>query len=368
MNKERLLNTFLDLVKIPSPSGNERRVADYIINFANANGIEVYEDHSQDASKGNTSNILAILKAEGKKRIMFSAHMDTVCPCESIHPIIEEGVIRSDGTSILGGDDKAGIATMLELMLEMKEEKDRPEILFAFSYGEEIGLNGARGLDLEALGKVEACYVLDSSGQVGEIIDAAPFSANGTLKVIGKEAHAGIAPELGVNALVVASAAISQLHIGRLDEETTCNIGKVTGGLASNIVMPSVEMVFEARSLELEKLELLLANVHETFKETCSELNAVFETTVKLKTPGFKINHESEIAQKAVAACEQLGIEPFFKTSGGGSDANIFNSKGLPSLTLAVGMSDVHTVHEFIKIEDLEKTVDLITEITKQYK
>ena len=366
MNKERLLNTFLDLVKIPSPSGNERRVADYILNFANANGVEVYEDQSQ-ADFGNAGNVTAILRSEGKKRVMFSAHMDTVLPCDSIHPIIKDGVITSDGTSILGGDDKAGIAAMLELMLEMKQINDRPEIYFVFSYGEETGLNGASSYDTSSLSNIDGAYILDSSGDVGEIIDGAPYSANGILKVIGKEAHAGIAPELGVNALVVAAAAISELQIGRLDEETTCNIGTVTGGLASNIVMPSVEMVFEARSLKLDKLENLLAHVHATFKETCSEENAHFESTVQLKTPGFVIDHNSEIALKVVEACKKIGIEPIFKTSGGASDANIYNSKGIPSLTLAVGMRDVHTVHEYIRIDDLMKTVELITAITNEY-
>lgn len=367
MNKERLVNTFLDLVKIPSPSGNERRVADYILNFCNANGIEVYEDNANIEYGGNAGNVVAILRCENKKRLMFSAHMDTVLPCDEINPILEDGVIRSDGTSILGGDDKCGIAAMLEMMLNAKALSDRPELIFVFSFGEENGLNGPKYMDTEQLGKIDGAYILDSSGRVGEIVKGAPYFANGVLKVIGKEAHAGICPEKGVNALCVAAQAITQLHIGRIDEETTCNLGEVKGGLAYNIVMPSVDIVFEARSLNHSKLENLLNEVHHVFKETCSELNARFETTVKIQTPGFMIDEDDELSKAVVRACEKIGIEAEFKTSGGASDANIYNSKGIKSLNLACGMSDVHTVHEYLRIDDLVKITELITALMEEY-
>lgn len=369
MNKERLLNTFLDLVRIPSPSKNERRVADYIINFCNANGIEVYEDQANLNYGGNTGNVVAIMRAEGKQRIMFSAHMDTVLPCDEINPVIEDGIIRTDGTSVLGGDDKSGIAAMLELMLNIKENNlEHPELLFVFSFGEENGLNGATYMDVEkTLGKIDAAFILDSSGTPGEIIYGAPYTARGTLTVVGKEAHAGIAPELGVNALCVAADAISQLEIGRIDEETTCNIGKIEGGLACNIVIPEVNMVFEARSLNHDKLDQLLGKVNQVFEKTCCEWNAQFITTVKLESPGYCIDTNSDIALKASSAAKNCDLDVRFKTTGGGSDANIYNSKGISSLVLATGMSQVHTVNEFIKIEDIEKTTAWITEIMKQY-
>lgn len=368
MNKERLVNTFLDLVRIPSPSRNERRVADYILNFCNANGIEVYEDDANIEYGGNAGNIVAILRAENKKRLMFSAHMDTVLPCDEINPIIDDEVIRSDGTSILGGDDKCGIAAMLEMMLNVKSLTDRPELIFVFSFGEENGLNGPKYMDTQQLGKIDGAYILDSSGRPGEIVKGAPYFANGVLKVIGKEAHAGICPEKGVNALCVAAQAITQLHIGRVEEETTCNLGEVKGGLAYNIVMPSVEIVFEARSLNHDKLENLLNQVHLVFKETCSELNARFESTVKIQTPGFMIDEDDEISRAVVNACEKIGLQAEFKTSGGASDANIYNSKGIKSLNLACGMSEVHTVQEYLRIEDLVKTTELITALMEEYK
>lgn len=368
MNKERLVNTFLDLVRIPSPSRNERRVADYILNFCNANGIEVYEDDANIEYGGNAGNVVAILRAENRKRLLFSAHMDTVLPCDEINPVIEDDVIKSDGTSILGGDDKCGIAAMLEMLLNVKELNDRPELIFVFSFGEENGLNGPKYMNTELLGKIDGAYILDSSGKPGEIVKGAPYFANGVLKVIGKEAHAGVCPEKGVNALCVAAQAITQLQIGRVDEETTCNLGEVKGGLAYNIVMLSVEIVFEARSLNHDKLEALINQVHMVFKETCSELNARFETTVKIQTPGFMIDEIDEISKAVVNACEKIGLEAEFKTSGGASDANIYNSKGIKSLNLACGMTDVHTVQESLKIEDLVKTTELIMAIMDEYK
>lgn len=367
VNKERLTNTFLDMVRLSSPSGKERAMADFLIKYLKEHGVEVYEDKAGETIDGNSGNVVGILRAPGKKRIMLSAHMDTVSPCECIHPIVEDGIIKTDETSVLGGDDKSGIVAILELIHQIKEQNlDHPEIIMVFSIAEEAGLFGAKAFDIHAHGPIDCAFILDSSGDPGKVIHAAPYSASGDIIIHGLEAHAGIAPEKGVNAFVVASHAISKLKIGRIDEETTCNVGVVEGGLASNIVMPSIRMLFEARSLEKEKLLSLLKEVHTTFEQTCKEWGATLDNQVTVKTPGYKISLDSSICNVVKNACEKAGYEPNFAFSMGASDANIYNEKGIASVNLATGMSKVHTVKEFIKIDDMVAVSSILVEIVKE--
>lgn len=366
IQKQRVLNTFLDMVKISSPSGNERRMADYLINHMNANGIEVYEDKAGETIRGNTGNVIAKIKGNGKKHIVLTAHMDTVVPCDEIHPVIDGDIVKTDGTSVLGGDDKSGIAAILELIQQIRAESiDHPDLTLIFSIAEETGLYGAKAIDESILKDVDCAFVLDSSGHTGEVIYTAPYSAGGKLIVHGKEAHAGVAPEKGVNALVVAAHAISKLDIGRIDEETTCNIGKIEGGLASNIVMPKVEMVYEARSLSKQKLDDILKKTMDTFKVVCEECHATFETDVKVNTSGYAIDQHTEFMQALKNACDETGITYTLKTSMGGSDANIYNEKGIPAVVLATGMSNVHTVHEYIDMNDVNNLSQLLVNLMK---
>ncbi len=367
INKERLTAIFLDMARISSPSGKERAMADFLIKYLKEHDIEVYEDAAGKTINGNSGNVVGILRAPGKKRIVLSAHMDTVSPCESIHPIVEDGIIKTDETSVLGGDDKSGIAAILELIHQIKEQNlDHPEIIMVFSIAEEAGLFGAKAFDTHAYGTIDYAFILDSSGDPGKVIHAAPYSASGDIIIHGLEAHAGIAPEKGINALVVASHAISKLNIGRIDEETTCNIGVIEGGSASNIVMPSVRMLFEARSLEKEKLLSLLKVVQDTFEQTCKDWGATLDNQVTVKTPGYKISLDSDICNIVKRACGNAGFEANFAFSMGGSDANIYNEKGIPSVNLATGMSKVHTVKECIKIEDMVSVSSILVEIMKE--
>lgn len=367
INKERVTKTFLEMASLSSPSGKERSMADFLIQYLKQHNMEVYEDHAGETIDGNSGNIIGILKAPGKKRVLLSAHMDTVSPCTAVHPILEDGVIKTDGTSVLGGDDKSGIVAILELIHQIQEQNlDHPEIVMVFSIAEEAGLFGAKAFDANAYGPIDYAFILDSSGDPGKVIHAAPYSASGDIIIHGKEAHAGIAPEKGVNALVVAAHAISKLKIGRIDEETTCNIGTVEGGLASNIVMPSVRMLFEARSLEKEKLLSVLQEVDTAFATACKEWGATLDNQVVVKTPGYKIALDESICQIAKNAYENAGFDAQFAFSMGGSDANIYNEKGIASLNLATGMSKVHTVEEFIKVQDMVDVSAILVEIIKE--
>ena len=258
INRERMVENFINMAKISSPSLKEREVADYIKKELESIGLEVIEDNAGEKTGGNSGNIIGILRAPGKKKVLLSAHMDTVLPCDKVNPIIENGIIKSDGTTVLGGDDKAGIANIIEAIRVIKENNfDHPEIIVVCSIAEEIGLLGAKNFDIEKYAP-DYSFILDSSGKPGIAIIQTPYSAKGEMKIIGKPAHAGIAPENGINALTVAAHAITKIKLGRIDSETTSNIGVVRGGEAVNIVMPEVTLHYEARSFSGEKLDSLL--------------------------------------------------------------------------------------------------------------
>lgn len=367
VNKERIVKSFIDMAKISSPSYGERGMADYIIKKLKELDLEVYEDKTGEKISGNAGNVITVLKGNKKKRLLISAHMDTVTPCEKIIPIIDGDIIRTDGNSVLGADDKAGIAAIIEMINIIKEnEIEYPEIIVVFSVAEECGLHGAKNLDISKFGKIDYGYILDSGGEPGICYNMAPYAANGKYTIIGKAAHAGGEPENGVNAFVVASEAVSKLKIGRIDDDTTCNIGVVNGGIATNIVMPSIEISFEARSLYENKLDQLLEETSKVFEETCKKYNAKFINNVfRGKTKGYEIDEECETIELFKKSVENLGYKFELKPSGGGSDTNIYNMKGIPSVNISVGMENVHSTEEFIKIDSLVKTSSILIELIK---
>ena len=363
INKERLKNNFLELVKIPSPSLKERVVADVLKSQLISLGLEVFEDEAGKEVGSDSGNIIGILHSENKNKVLFSAHMDTVLPCEKITPVIDGDIIKTDGTSVLGGDDKAGIAAIIEMLTLIKENNlPHPEIVVIFSISEEIGLKGAKLVNDDILKDVNYGFVIDSGGKAGIATIAAPYSAKGKIEITGKSSHAG-KPEKGINAFVVASHAVSKLTIGKVNDETTCNIGTVSGGTAVNIVMEKVEMMFEARSQSLGKLEELLEKTNNTFEEVCKSFGAKLINEVKKGTSGYNLSLDSGILKLFENACKNTDLEFKAVSSQGGSDANVYNSKGIPTLNLSVGMSEVHTVNEFININDIADCTKLILEL-----
>lgn len=367
VNESRVINNFLDMVKISSPSLKERGMADYLKKLLEELGLVVEEDNTGEKIGGNAGNIIARLPGKIDKKIMFSSHMDTVTPCEKINPIIKDGIISTDGTSILGGDDKAGIAAILEMIRMVKESgKDYPEIIGVFSVAEEIGLLGAKHLEIEKYGP-DMAIIIDSGGAPGTAVIQSPYAAKGEIKVIGKTAHAGVAPELGINALTVSAHAITKLRLGRIDSETTSNIGVVSGGNAVNIVMPEVSMMYEARSFKKESLEELLEETFKIFKEETERFGAKFSHNVVVGYDGYRLDEKSKILNVVEIATKMSGVELRKISSGGGCDANIYSGKGIPSINLGIGMNKVHTVEENIKIEDIVNCTKLIYEILRGF-
>lgn len=368
INEKRVIDNFIEMAKISSPSLREREMGDYLINKLKSLGLEVHEDNAGERYGGNCGNIIAVLKGNnGSKKILFSSHMDTVVPCDKIVPVVEDKIIKTDGTSVLGGDDKSGIAAIIEAIETIKENNiPHPEVVMIFSIAEEIGLLGAKAFDMKKYSP-DYSFILDSSGKPGSTIVQAPNSAKGEMKIIGKPAHAGISPENGINALYVASHAISKMSLGRIDSETTSNIGIVRGGDAVNIVMPAISLMYEARSFVKEKLDNLLADTDKLFKDIAKEHGAEFINNVKIGYNGFKIEKNSPILKAVENASNRLGLKYEEKSSGGGSDANIYNANGFMAVNLATGMSKVHTTEEFIEKVDIIDSARLVLEIIKEF-
>lgn len=361
----RLVEEFLELVQIDSETKHEQVIAPILVQKLEEMGFDVFQDDSHTRTGHGAGNIIATLKGdESIEPIYFTVHMDTVVPGIGIKPEIrEDGYIYSDGTTILGADDKAGMAAIFEMARRIKEKNIKHgTIQFIITAGEESGLVGAKELD-PALIIAKYGFAVDSDGKVGGIVVAAPFQAKVNVKVFGKTAHAGVAPEKGISAITVAAKAVAQLKLGRLDEETTANIGRFEGGKATNIVCDEVTIFAEARSIDETKLNAQTAHMKETFERVAIENGARAEVEVALSYPGFRVTEADKVVQVAQAAAKAVGREPQLGISGGGSDANVIAGFGIPTVNLSVGYEEIHTTNERMPVQELEKLADLLEQI-----
>lgn len=368
INEKRLLERFLKYVQIDSPTKHEREFAEHLMSEMEAMGLEVYMDDAGEKTGSDSGNLICKIKGNTKgETILFSSHMDTVSPGIGIKPQIRDGVIYSDGTTILGGDDKAGVASIMEA-IETILEKDIPhgDIEVVFSIFEEGGLFGAKNLDYDKL-DAKLGFVLDSGGQPGQIIIQGPAQNKIDAKFIGKEAHAGVAPEKGISAIQIAAEAISNMKLLRIDDETTANIGSIEGGGPTNIVANEVIIKAESRSLKDEKLKEQTDHMVKAMEDAAEKFSGKVEIEVDTAYSAFKVDENEEIVEKVKQACRNINLEPFTASSGGGSDTNILNGKGIKAVNLGIGEKNPHTLEEHIKIEDLENASRLALEIIKVY-
>lgn len=367
INRERLLAEFCELTRIDSPTKNERQIADILKNRLEGLGMVVTEDQAGLTIGGNCGNVFAYLKGSLPQApiLLLSAHMDTVDPCLSIEPVIHNGRITSAGSTILGADDKAGIAPILEALRTIQEQSiPHGDIQVIFNVAEEGGLHGSKNIDKTQL-KADLGFVLDAVGEPGIIILEAPGQDRINVTIKGRASHAGATPEDGISAIVVAAKAIACMQTGRIDEETTSNIGTIQGGLATNIVADRVEITCESRSRNIGKLERQTAGMCETFKRCADEMGAVAEIDVIRLYDSFTIIKESKIALLTAQAAQSANLTATFEATGGGSDANYYNSYGVPCVVLGIGMQKPHTTDEFIEEEDLYRSAKLVVEIIK---
>ncbi len=347
INEQRLVDTFLELVRIDSPSGHEEAIGRHL--------MAVLRALTDDVEQDEAGNIIARFPGdESRQPLMLNAHMDTVGTDTGITPVIRDGVIYSDGTTILGADDKSGVAVILEVMRVLQEHPDipRPPVDVVVTVGEERGLLGAQALDVSRV-RSRRGLVLDSGGPIGTIVVAAPYQDKHWVTVIGKASHAGAEPEKGISAIRVAAEAIAAMRLGKVDEETTANVGVIEGGVATNIVPERVEILSEARSRDEGKLVAQTQHMVACFQEAAARHGARVEVEVKRLYDGYRYTPDHPLVRRVAEAARSLGFEPVYKEAGGGTDANIFNSKGMTCVVISTGQADVHTKNEHIAIEDM---------------
>src|SRR5690625_177748 len=319
MNKDRLVNEFIELVQIDSETKNEAEIAKVLKKKFSDLGLEVSEDASKEQTGHGAGNLICNLKgnADGADTIYFTSHMDTVVPGQGINPSIKDGYIVSDGTTILGADDKAGLAAILESIRTLQENNIKHgDVQFIITAGEESGLVGAKALDSSLL-KAKYGYAIDSNGDVGDIIVAAPTQAKLYTIMKGKTAHAGVAPEKGISAITLASKAIEKMPLGRIDSETTANIGSFAGGPQTNSVCDHVELDAEVRSVIPEKMEAQAKLMKEIFKTTGEELGGGADVTVEVMYPGFNQKEGDQVVEVARNAAKSIGRTSKLLSSGG---------------------------------------------------
>lgn len=361
VNEQRLVDTFCHLVTIDAATGNERQIADELISRLKELGANVREDNAGVAIGGNTGNVIASFAGTKPHTpaILLSAHMDRVEPGKGIRPQIENGIIRSSGDTILAADDLAGIAAILEALTVIKEQNiAHGPIEVVFTIAEEGGLHGAKGLDVSQL-QAKMGFIFDGGGKVGDLTVQAPAQTSLKATFKGKAAHAGVEPEKGINALKAAAMAIAEMKLGRIDEETTANIGIIRAGRATNIVPDEAVIEGEARSRNPKKLKKQVDHMVDAINKACAKTGASVDLQLEDSYPAFHLTEKDPVVQVFQAACETIGLSANLIGSGGGSDANILNGKGIPSVVLGMGYEAVHTTNEYIPIEQLQKAAEL---------
>jgi tripeptide aminopeptidase len=352
---ERMINQFMDMVRIDSESGDEAEIMAYLLVELKKMGGDVELD--------SYGNLLAKFKAkgcEGKAPILLSCHGDTVKPGKGIEPVLKDGVIRSAGDTILGADDKAGIAEVLEAI---RTAEIYPPLEFAVSRQEEIGLFGVKNMDFS---KITAKYgFLMDNDTLETIVIGGPSYFAIDITITGKAAHAGMEPEKGINAIYAASKAISSLRLGRLDNETTANVGVINGGIIRNGVPDKVSILAECRSMDHEKAQALSVEMVEIIKKEVEAVGAQVEISVNNLCKAVTIDAKAPVVIMAQKGLKKVGYDakPIYIT--GFTDASIYNNHGIEMAVVGIGAKNEHSTDESIAVEDMEKALEALIEMMR---
>jgi tripeptide aminopeptidase len=368
INKDRLLNEFIELVGVPCPSKDEKAEAELLVRKLQDMGLEVKVDDAGSKIGGTTGNVWAFLpgNVQGATRLFFEAHMDSVPPTTGTKVVRRDGVLYSDGTTTLGGDDKVGIAAALEAVRIVQEQNiPHGDIQLCFTIAEEIGCLGVVNLDPADI-KADLGYCLDIGGAPGIVTNAAPRLFDIYFTVRGKSAHAGIEPEKGINAIMLAAKALAALPAyGRLDEETTLNVGQIEGGAATNIVAEQARFVIDMRCMDPEKLERLKDATISLIREVVEAGGGMLEVEPVEGSPAVHVAEDHAAVLLAKQAADNLQLPFELTKTGGCSDGNFLCGYGLPCILLATGMSKVHTTEEYLRECDLYNCARWVTEIIR---
>jgi tripeptide aminopeptidase len=355
-----VLDLFLELAAEPSPPGDERAVADHVLRYLRDCGLQPEEDDAGPAIASNAGNVFVRLEPTAAGEPVFlCAHFDTVPPTDAIRPVVEDGVVRNAQPTILGGDNKAAIAVMLEATRRvLAENRPHAGLELVFTPKEEVGLLGAYAFDHTRL-SARTGYVYDQAAAIGEVIVGAPAAHQLDIVFHGRAAHAGMYPEEGRSAVAAAARAISEMRLGRVDEETTANIGRIRGGTAANIIPEWCTLVGEARSHDERKLADLVQEMQDAVTFAAGVAEVQVETKVKRTYRAYRFKRGDLAVRLAADALERCGFAPSYGLSGGAADANVFNERGLQCVNLANGMAEIHTPDEYIAVADLEAMVEV---------
>jgi len=356
VQEDRVLYMFLELAQTSHRSGEEQLLAQRIVTRLRTLGLKAHIDKA--------GNVIASLPGQGEP-ILLSAHLDSVDPCTGVAPVLDGGIIRSDGRTVLGADDLSGVVAILEALQVVTEGKiaHRP-VEVSLTVEEETGLNGSKNLNYGEL-RARMGVALDASGPFGAIVVAAPSHNMLSATVLGKAAHAGVAPENGISAIRIAAEAIAKMPLGRIDSETTANIGIIRGGIATNIIPDKVEIEGEARSRDERKLRQQSLAMTEALEQTAKRLGGEAKVQVERAYNGFVLTEDDEIVRLAMKAIEAVGVTPRLEASGGGSDINIYNAHGIACTNLSTGMMHAHTTEEWIAVADLVNAARTVLELIR---
>ncbi len=368
INEERLVKLFKDLCLINAPALQEAASVAYVRRYLEELGLEVSEDDAGAKTGGNANNLIAWLRGTkpDAPKVFLSAHFDTVEPTAGLVIGEKDGVFYSESDTILGADDKGGMAPAIEAIHALMESGEaHGDVCLLFSIAEEIGLLGADALDIQSLG-LDYGYVLDTGPPVGTFVNRTATHDKLDITIYGIPAHSGKDPEKGINAIQVAAEAIQGMKIGRIGPETTANLGMIQGGTATNVVCPFVKIKAEARSTDVVELDAQIDHMVQKFEAAARAWN----TEVKIKHVrhyvSYHVPEDSPVVRTAQKASRALGFEPTIRTTLGGSDANIYNQKGVPCIVVATGMEKIHTHDEFISKKDLVDTAKLALELIRE--
>jgi tripeptide aminopeptidase len=360
IERSDVTHLFCELAALATPPGEERAVADVVTRYLRDCGLGVDEDDTGPSVGSTMGNLYARLEptADGKP-LLLCAHLDTVPPTAAIEPVVEEGVVRNAAGTILGADDKAAVAVMLEAVRRiLAEGRPHAGIELLFTSKEEVGLVGAYAFDHTRL-RARVGYVYDQAAPIGTVILGAPFSQALEVRFHGRAAHSGMHPDDGRSAIAAAARAISELRLGRVDEDSTANVGTITGGTAGNIVPEWCTFVAEARSHDERKLADLVQEMQDAITFAAGVGECDVETTARKSYRGYRFSKGDDAVALAARALEACGHEVRYELSGGAADANVFNERGLAVVNLANGMTDIHTSNEHIAVSDLDAMVDV---------
>lgn len=376
INRQRLSDEFARLAAITSPPLREGTIACYLAERLAALGADILFDRADQATGGEIGNLIAHFPAAGRdgEPLLLSVHMDTVEPGAEVVPVLTDGLFTSASGTILGADDKAGIAELIEALEVVREQGiAHGPLEVVVTIAEEIGLVGAKHLDYSLL-RSRRGFALDTTG-MGQMVLQAPGANRLRVEIVGREAHAGVAPEQGLSAIRTAALALAEMHLGRIDAETTANFGRIEGGVACNIIPGKVFLEGEARSHDPGKLAAQTAHMVDCFERAAEamactiggvEVKPQLQIEIAPDYPRMAVAEDAPIVRLAQAAAAAAGQPLAIKLGGGGSDANIFNAHGIETIILATGMRDVHSPKENVAVDDMVTVAGLLVEIIRR--